>query len=57
MYCGNYFTPPAMDLHVAECYRTYKANKDIHRKNVEVLQKRDMSEAQASKHSLIRKVS
>jgi len=49
MYCGHYFHPQAMDLHVAECYRVFKANQEIAKKNMEHQVKVNKSQQEAVK--------
>lgn len=49
MYCGNYFYPHIMDIHVAECYLLSKANAEIAKKNAIHQQKSNKSEWEASK--------
>jgi hypothetical protein len=56
MYCGNYFYPHVMDIHVAECYRIYKQNQELAQKNMVLQQKSNKSHAEARRMGVIRKV-
>ena len=49
MYCGNMFYPQIMDLHVAECYRINKANREVAAKNAQHQQASNKSHQEASK--------
>jgi hypothetical protein len=52
MYCGHYFHPQAMDMHIAECYRVFKANQEIAKKNMEHQVKSNKSQYEAGSISL-----
>ena len=47
MYCGNYFYPQVMDIHIAQCYLTYQQNQEQAQKNMVLQQKANLSHAEA----------